>query len=170
MAQFNKNTQDFLNQERTLFEVNMVANKNGEVVSVDNPFPVSLANNFGLDLFGRLKVSQPYTIFDNVNRYDLNGQFSDVIRGAGSTVGIVTAQSSTTLGIGTTAGCSIIRETKRVFPYLPGKSLQVLQTFVLNPAKTNLVQRVGYASSENGIMLELNGSQINIIKLLYLIV
>jgi len=164
MAQFNKNEQDFLNQERTLFEVNMIANKNGEVVAVDNPFPVSLANNFGLDLFGRLKVSQPYTIFDNVNRYDLDGQFSDVILGAGSTVGIITAQSSSTLGIGTTAGCSIIRETKRVFPYLPGKSLQVLQTFVLNPAKTNLVQRVGYASSENGIMLELNGSQINIIK------
>jgi len=164
MAQFNKNEQDFLNQERTLFEVNMVANKNGEVVAVDNPFPVSLANNFGLDLFGRLKVSQPYTVFDNVNRYDIDGQFSDVILGAGSTVGIITAQSSSTLGIGTTAGCSIIRETKRVFPYLPGKSLQVLQTFVLNPAKTNLVQRVGYASSENGIMLELNGSQINIIK------
>ena len=41
MAQFNKNTQDFLNQERTLFEVNMVANKNGEVVTLDNPFPVT---------------------------------------------------------------------------------------------------------------------------------
>jgi len=133
-------------------------------VSANNPLPIALANNFQLDLFGRLKVSQPYTIFDNVNRYDLDGQFSDVILGAGSTVGIITAQSTTTLGIGTTAGCSIIRETKRVFPYLPGKSLQVLQTFVFNPAKENLVQRAGYASSENGVMLELNGSQINIIK------
>jgi hypothetical protein len=44
MAQFNKSTQDFLNQERTLFEVNMVANKNGEVVSYDNPFPVSIGS------------------------------------------------------------------------------------------------------------------------------
>jgi hypothetical protein len=33
MAQFNKNTQDFLNQERSLFEVPMIANKNGEVVT-----------------------------------------------------------------------------------------------------------------------------------------
>jgi len=143
-------------------------------VSTANPLPVivgtsstvsvSLANNFQLDLFGRLKVSQPYTLFDNVNRYDLDGQFSDVILGAGSTVGIITAQSTTSLGIGTTAGCSVIRETKRVFPYLPGKSLQVLQTFVFNPAKANLVQRAGYASSENGVMLEQNGSQVNIIK------
>lgn len=133
-----------------------------------NPLPqpaeVSFANNFQVDLFGRLKVSNPHTFFDDSHRYEQNGQFSDVVLGAGSTVGIITAQSTSTLGIGTTAGCSIIRETKRVFPYLPGKSLQVFQTFVLNPAKENLVQRVGYASSENGIMLELNGSQLNIIK------
>ena len=45
MAQFNKNTQDFLNQERSLFEVPMIANKNGEVVSYDNPFPVSLGSS-----------------------------------------------------------------------------------------------------------------------------
>lgn len=40
MAQFNKNTQDFLNQERSLFEVPMIANKNGEVVEEANRFPV----------------------------------------------------------------------------------------------------------------------------------
>jgi len=39
-----------------------------------------------------------------------------------------------------------------------------LQTFVLNPPKENLVQRVGYGSSTNGIFLEQVGSQINIIK------
>lgn len=43
MAQFNKNEQDFLNQERTLFEANMVANKNGEVVSIDNPLPITVS-------------------------------------------------------------------------------------------------------------------------------
>ena len=42
MAQFNKNDQDFLNQERTLFEVPMIANKNGEVVTETNRFPVSI--------------------------------------------------------------------------------------------------------------------------------
>ena len=52
----------------------------------------------------------------------------------------------------------------RVFPYQPGKSLQTLQTFVFNEGKENLVQRAGYASTENGIMLELSGTQLNIIK------
>jgi len=123
-----------------------------------------LGKGFSGDLFGRLKVSEPYTVFDSTHRYSQDEDFDDVVLGAGSTIGIITAESTATLGIGTTAGCSIIRETKRVFPYQPGKALQVFQTFVLNPSKTNLVQRVGYASSENGIMLELNGSEVNFIK------
>lgn len=123
-----------------------------------------LGKGFSGDLFERLKVSNPYTLFDSTHRYEQDGDFSDVIVGAGSTVGIITSQSTATLTIGSTAGCSFIRESKRVFSYQPGKSLQTLQTFVMNLPKTNLVQRVGYASSENGIMLELDGSQVNIIK------
>ena len=113
-----------------------------------------LGKGFSLDLFGRLKVSEPYTLFDSTHRYSQDGDFDDVVLGAGSTVGIITHQSTATLGIGTTAGCSIIRESKRVFSYQPGKALQVLQTFVMEPAKPNLTQRIGYGSSENGVFLE----------------
>lgn len=113
-----------------------------------------LGKGFSGDLFGRLKVSEPFTLFDSTHRYSQDGDFDDVVLGVGSTVGIITAQSTATLGIGTTAGCSIVRESKRVFAYQPGKALQVLQTFVLNPAKPNLTQQVGYGSSENGIFLE----------------
>ena len=157
MAQWNKNEQDYLNQERSLFEVYMQADRYGNIFD-------PLGQGFSGDLFGRLKVSQPYTLFDSTHRYSQDGDFDDKVLGAGSTVGIITAQSTATLGIGTTAGCSIIRESKRVFSYQSGKALQVLQTFVFNPAKENLIQRAGYASSENGVMLELNGSQLNIIK------
>ncbi|NBP55559.1 hypothetical protein EBU71_03275 [bacterium] len=157
MAQWNKNQQDYLNQERTLFEVYMQADRYGEIFD-----PVG--QGFNGDLFGRVKVSEPFTLFDSTHRYAQDGDFNDIVIGAGSTVGIITAQSTATLGIGTTAGCSIIRESKRVFSYQPGKALQVLQTFVFNPAQENLVQRAGYASSENGVMLELNGSQLSFIK------
>lgn len=113
-----------------------------------------LGKGFSGDLFGRLKVSSPFTLFDSTHRYSQDGDFDDVVLGAGSTVGIITHQSTATLGIGTTAGCSIIRESKRVFAYQPGKALQVLQTFVFNPPKANLTQRVGYGGSENGVFLE----------------
>ena len=71
-----------------------------------------LGKGFTLDLFGRLKVSQPYTLFDSSHRYSQDGDFSDIVVGTGSTVGMITAQSTATLSIGTTAGCSIIRESK----------------------------------------------------------
>ena len=147
MAQWNKTTQDYLNQERSLFEVFLQADKFGNIFD-------PIGQGFSGDLFGRLKTSQPLTLFDSTHRYEQDDDFSDVIVGAGSAVGIITHQSTATLGIGTTAGCSFVRESKRVFAYQPGKALQVLQTFVMAPPKANLTQRVGYASSTNGVVLE----------------
>ena len=166
MAQWNKNEQDFLNQERTLFEVFMRADRFGNICdcSSSSSSGISGSGSFSTDLFGRVKVSNPVTLFDSSHIYSQDGDFDDVVVGSGSTVGFIAAQSSATLGIGTTAGCRLVRQSKRAFSYQPGKSLQVLQTFVLNPPKENLVQRVGYGSSTNGIFLEQIGSQINIIK------
>ena len=157
MAQWNITTQDYLNQERSLFEVFLQADRYGKVFD-------PLGQGFSGDLFGRLKVANPLTLFDSSHIYYQDGDFDDVIVGTSSTVGFITSQSSAILGIGITADCSYIRQSKRAFSYQPGKSLQVFQTFVLNPPKENLTQRVGYGSSLNGIFLEQVDSQINIIK------
>jgi hypothetical protein len=45
MAQWNITTQDYLNQERSLFEVVGVASSDGQVISYQNPFPVSLGSS-----------------------------------------------------------------------------------------------------------------------------
>ncbi len=58
------------------------------------------------------------------------------------------------MNINTTSGSYVYRETNRVFAYQPGKSLQILQTFVMNPAKAGLRQRVGYFGANNGFFLE----------------
>ena len=153
MAQWNKNTQDFLNQERTLFEVNGVATRDGNIVDENNRFPVTINS----DAFGRTRVSNPLTLFDSSHRYRDNNLWSSLVVGTGSTVGFVTAQGLINIGIGTTAGCSVIRETTKVFAYQPGKSLFVLNTFVMNPKKTNLRQRVGYFGADNGMYFEVDG-------------
>ena len=177
MAQFNKNTQDFLNQERTLFEVNMIANKNGEVVTIENPFPVTgtvsisttssasvILPSTSSDAFGRLRVSNPLTLFDSSHRYRDNNLWSSLVVGTGSTVGFVTTQGLINIGIGTTAGCSVIRETTKVFAYQPGKSLLIFNTFVMNPKKTNLRQRVGYFGADNGIYFEIDGDTLYFVE------
>jgi hypothetical protein len=153
MAQWNKNTQDFLNQERSLFEVPLIATRDGEVVDELNRFPVTINS----DAFGRTRVSNPLTLFDSSHRYRDNNLWSSLVVGTGSTVGFVTAQGLINIGIGTTAGCSVTRETTKVFAYQPGKSLLVLNTFVMNPKKTNLRQRVGYFDADNGMYFEVDG-------------
>jgi len=154
MAQWNKNTQDFLNQERTLFEVPLIATRDGNVVDNLNRFPVSV----NPDAFGRTRISQPLTLFDSSHRYRDNNLWESLIVGTGSTVGFATTQGLVNIGIGTTAGCSVIRETTKTFSYQPGKSLLVLNTFVPSTPKENLRQRIGYFGADNGMYFEINGT------------
>ena len=145
-------------------------NLNSAPVSSSNPLPVTGTVSISTtssasvtfpstssDAFGRLRVSNPLTLFDSSHRYRDNNLWSSLVVGTGSTVGFVTAQGLINIGIGTTAGCSVIRETTKVFAYQPGKSLLVLNTFVMNPKKTNLRQRVGYFGADNGMYFEVDG-------------
>lgn len=122
--------------------------------------------NSGLnaDLFGRAKVASSETLFDASHVYQDNGEFADDVNGAGASVSYLANQSSAVLGVGTASGERVYRESKKVFTYQPGKSLQVLQTFVFNPAKENLRQRAGYFSAQNGFFLEQDGLTVNLVK------
>jgi hypothetical protein len=108
------------------------------------------------DAFGRLRTSQPYTLFDSRARYYDHNEFSSSTSTGGTVV--YDANGSTyQLNVTAANGSSVIRETKRVFPYQPGKSLLVMTTFCMNTPKTNLRQRVGYFTTNNGIYFENDG-------------
>jgi hypothetical protein len=109
------------------------------------------------DAFGRLRISDPLTLFDSSHRYRDNNLWTNLIVGTGSTVGFVTVQGLVDLTVGVGSTSSIIRETTKVFSYQPGKSLQIMNTFVMNAPKTNLRQRVGYFGADNGIYFEVAG-------------
>jgi hypothetical protein len=99
--------------------------------------PVSLGGT-NLDAFGRLRISNPLTLFDSQARYTIDDQFSSSTTGAGSSVSFVTNESSTNLNVGTVSGGKTVRQTFRRMPYQPGKSLLILATFCMNAAKANL--------------------------------
>lgn len=105
------------------------------------------------DAFGRLRVSQPYTLFDSQNRYATDNQFSTSTSGSGAATHL-SNESSVSMAVSTTSGDEVVRQTFRVFPYQPGKSLLLLATFKMDTAKTNLRQRVGYFNTANGVFLE----------------
>jgi len=108
------------------------------------------------DAFGRMRVSQPVTLFESTHRFADNGLWA-TSNTSGATYSFSNNQSLITMNVGTTSGDEVIRETTKVFSYQPGKSLLVLNTFVFNTPKTNLRQRVGYFNSQNGVYFENDG-------------
>lgn len=114
------------------------------------------------DAFGRLRVSNPFTLFDTQSRYYDHNQFSSNVAGVANVV--YNSNSSTfELNVSTGINDSVLRETTKTFPYQPGKSLLVLSTFCMATPKANLRQRVGYFGANNGIYFEANGTTLNMV-------
>lgn len=118
-----------------------------------------------VDAFNRLKVANPFTLFDSQHRYQPNEKW-DTFGITGGTYSYSSTESVINIQVGTTLGSKVTRETKRVFPYQPGKSLLVLNSFAMNSPKAGLRQRIGYYGMTggatngipyNGIYLEQNG-------------
>ena len=108
------------------------------------------------DAFGRLRVSEPFTLFDSSFRYGDN-QLWNQATATGGTGTYNAAQGLMDLNVTTTSGSSVQRQTTKVFAYQPGKSLLVMTTFVCAAPKANLDQKVGYYNSDNGYFLEQDG-------------
>lgn len=157
MAQYRKDTNQFLSQEKTLFEVVMLADQYGNVIGPANP------SGMAVDAFGRARVSQPLTLFDSFHRFQDNGKIG-TSNSAGTTVVHDANSSSIVCTLPTTSGAYVYRESNKVFAYQPGKSLQILQTFVMSPAQTGLRQRYGFFGKDNGIFLEQDGTNVYFVK------
>jgi hypothetical protein len=153
MAQFRKDTHQYLPDGKTIFEVMMLADQYGSLVGPANP------SGMAVDAFGRARMSTPLTLFDSSHRYKDNGLWS-TSNTTGATYSFNANAGLIDLTLDTTSGSEIIRETTKVFSYQPGKSLQILNTVVMSPLKANLRQRVGYYGANNGIYLEANGTSV----------
>jgi hypothetical protein len=109
------------------------------------------------DAFGRLRVSNPYSLFETQARYFDHQQFASNITGTANVV-YVQNQSSYQLNVGSASGDSVLRETLKPFPYQPGKSQLTLNTFCMSTPKTNLRQRVGLFDANDGVFFENDGT------------
>ena len=128
----------------------------GQPISVTTD-PGTGTKSATLDAFGRLRVSNPMTLFDSSHRYKDNNLWNTSTASSGAAVFNADA-GLVDLNVTTTSGSKVYRETTKVFSYQPGKSLLVMTTFVFNTAKANLRQRAGYYGAANGMYLELDGT------------
>ena len=137
--------------------------------SVTTPYPFGTstggaASSAGAtDAFGRIRTSSPLTLFDSSHRYKDNGLWATATATGGTSTFDANA-GLVNLSVTTSSGSEVIRETTKCFSYQPGKSLLVMSTFVLSPAKTNLRQRIGYYGAANGMYLELDNTTLSFVE------
>ena len=127
-----------------------------QLMANSSTLPISIGGT-NVDAFGRVRVSNPYTLFDSQNRYEKDPQFSESTA-TGGTATLASNESTVDMAVTTSSGSKVVRQSYRVFPYQPGKGLLVLCTFVMNAKKAGLRQRVGYFNPSNGVFLQLSGT------------
>ena len=120
----------------------------------------------GTDAFGRLRVSNPLTIFDSKNVMSKNTLFDEALTGSG-TVTYTANKSTVNLNVTTASGDKVIRQSKRVMSYQPGKSLLILNTFVMQTPEENLKQKVGTFDANNGIFFTADETTLKIVRRTY---
>ena len=147
MAQWNKNTQDFLNQERTLFEVFNIADHWGQQTDWRPQFTGK----------NRFKVSPYQTAFFNTFQYGLESDVWETsTTGTASAVHNVNA-SNVTMSVGSTAGDKVIRQTRTVMRYIPGRASLVSFAIRLETPVAGVRRRFGVFDDENGAIFEDDG-------------
>jgi len=137
----------------------------GTIVSIAGGSTSNILTNLPMlsDAFGRLRVSNPLTLFDSSHRYRDNGLWNTLATNGGTTV-FSPNEGLVNLSVNGANGSQVIRETTKVFSYQPGKSLLVFNTFVMAPAQTGLRQRVGYYGIDNGIYIQLNDDILSFVE------
>ena len=121
-----------------------------------------------IDAFARLRMSQPYTIYDSKQLHDKQPLFFDESVGGSATSTHNSTDADVEMVVTASASDFVIRQTKQRFNYQPGKSQLIFFTFRA-PTATGVTQRIGYFSGtgtnnltpNNGIFFENDGGTLS---------
>jgi hypothetical protein len=109
------------------------------------------------DAFGRLRVSEPYTLGDYKHLYGIDPNFIDYITDGG-TITFQANQASARLSTSSNSASRAVHQSKFYHHYMPGKSQVILGSFNFYAATTNVTKRTGYFDDNNGIFFEQTGN------------
>jgi hypothetical protein len=109
-----------------------------------------------LDAWGKLRTSLPSTLFElNFTNSKKSLNMNEKLEsGASTTFNYNKAGVDMTLP--TVSGARVIRQTKRYFRYITGKSVTILTALNPQSPKTNVVKRWGYFDVNDGMFFQQN--------------
>lgn len=161
MAQFNKTTQQFLGDSKTLYETFIVADPEGDVVGYKNAYgkPVITIDDDTVQHTSknRRKVSG-FEIIDYCTfQYDKQEDIWDeVVTGTASST-FDPYMGMVKLEVGAAAGDQIIRQTKRVMRYTPGRQGEASMSVLFNAPTPGIRRRFGLFDETDGAFFEDGG-------------
>jgi hypothetical protein len=110
-----------------------------------------------VDAFGRLRVSEGFTLGDYKHTYGIDPNFRDTLSNGG-TVTHNTNQAAARLATSNNVNSRAIHQTKMYHNYMPGKSQLIESTINFYAAAANVTKRTGYYDDLNGIYFEQIGT------------
>lgn len=149
MAQYSKHYEDFLAQEKTNFEVVMIADNFGNLTAGTGAAAA--------DAFGRLRVAETYTLGDYKHLYAIDPNFIDKKENGGDIqydLNKACAIMTTTSNVASRA----VHQTKFYHHYQPGKSQLIFSSINFRYAQQNVTKKTGYFDDRDGIYFEQVGS------------
>jgi hypothetical protein len=135
-------------------------------ISKTNPLPIAIfpGDNPVVDAFGRIRISNPQTIFDS-KLVETNGSlFWNTVSTGGGNGQWLYNDACWQLSVNDTNGAKTTRQTKEYFGYQAGKSQNILITGVMGAIKTNVRQRIGYFDDNNGLFWEQSGGTLKVVR------
>lgn len=126
---------------------------------------ISYDDSAAMDAFGRLRVSEPVTLFDSKQIFDNAPLFWDdrEVSGADTTSTYLKAAARSRLAVSATTEGKRMRQTFMRFNYQSGKSHLVLMTGVLGTGASGIIQEIGLFDDDNGIFFRNVHGVVNVV-------
>lgn len=125
---------------------------------------IKAQDSASIDAFDRLRVSNPFTIFDSKQIFDKQPLFWDdqQVSGTGTLSNYNQNKAATTIQVDDTTAGKRVRQTFRRFNYQPGKSQLIFMTFKVGTTSSGVTKQIGIFDDDNGVYLEKTSSSFSI--------
>jgi hypothetical protein len=110
-----------------------------------------------IDAFGRLRVSEPFTLADYSHVYGEDTELLTKTSGVNSNISFDILKAKAVLQVGTGVNDFTIHQSRMYHHYMPGKSQVTLQSFNFTGARQGTNKRIGLFDDRNGIFFMQSG-------------
>lgn len=144
--------------EQSSFVLKMYKDTNAPSNSV-RPQTVQL-DDMAYDAFRRIRVSHPFTLFQNTHIHGENTENMTKRTVTGGSTSEPSNEASLRMSVTTADNAKVTYQSREYIPYQPGKSMSIIITAVLNSGdnETQTESRVGLFDDNNGVFFQYNGT------------